>query len=177
MLSADKQFYISMASCLAIISAIKNLNTNFKIKWPNDIYFENKKLGGILIENILHGFNIYKTIIGIGLNINQKQFSTNLPNPVSLFQICNQEFDKNLILNQLTINLNKYLIKVVANEFDCLKTEYIENLYLFNKISNFKTKSEIIEGKIIDIEDFGYLVIETSNRKILKFAFKEVDFI
>ena len=86
-LPANKQFQISMAISLAIVDALGQLVGDLSIKWPNDIYWRNGKIGGILIENTLKGNLIKESIIGVGLNVNQREFHSDAPNPVSLWQI------------------------------------------------------------------------------------------
>ena len=83
-LEAPKQFCLSMLAALACHEALDNYTNGFSIKWPNDIYWKDKKIGGILIENELEGEYIVQSIIGIGLNINQEVFYSDAPNPVSL---------------------------------------------------------------------------------------------
>ena len=87
-LPATQQFHISMAISLAICEALEQYIGDVSIKWPNDIYWRNGKIGGILIENTLKGSIIMESIIGVGLNVNQRIFKSNAPNPVSMWQIC-----------------------------------------------------------------------------------------
>ena len=92
-LEAKKQFCLSMLAALACHEALGNYTEGFTIKWPNDIYWKDKKIGGILIENELEGKYIMQSIIGIGLNVNQEAFYSDAPNPVSLKQIIGAEID------------------------------------------------------------------------------------
>ena len=85
-LEVKNQFYLSMIASFSVIYALENYTDGFSIKWPNDIYWKNKKIGGILIENELEGGYIVQSIIGIGLNINQKELHSSAPHPDSLFQ-------------------------------------------------------------------------------------------
>ena len=93
-LPATQQFHISMAISLAICEAIGQHIGDVCIKWPNDIYWRNGKIGGILIENTLKGSIIMDSIIGVGLNVNQRVFKSDAPNPVSMWQICEHETDR-----------------------------------------------------------------------------------
>ena len=95
---ANKQFAISMQVSLAICEALGERIGDLSIKWPNDIYWRNAKICGILIENRLQGSRIRDSIIGVGLNVNQRQFHSDAPNPVSLWQICEQETDREQLL-------------------------------------------------------------------------------
>ena len=84
---ASRQFHISMAVSVAICEALEQFIGDVSIKWPNDIYWRDGKLGGILIEHTLQGSGIKDSIIGVGLNVNQRQCTSDAPNPVSLWQI------------------------------------------------------------------------------------------
>ena len=90
---ANRQFQISRAISLAIVDALGEWVGDLSIKWPNDIYWRNGKLAGILIENSLQGSMIRDSIIGVGLNVNQRAFHSDAPNPVSMYQLTGQETD------------------------------------------------------------------------------------
>lgn len=110
-LKAEEQFRISQAVAIAILDVISNklLNTSnslvSSIKWPNDIYVGQKKLAGMLIQNTLSGMMMQMSIIGIGLNVNQMEFSDDLPNPVSLKMLTGVDFDLDMLLNELIVNI------------------------------------------------------------------------
>jgi len=90
-----QQFCITQLVTLALMDILKPLYNNVSIKWPNDIYADNKKMGGILIENNIKGNNINESFIGIGLNLNQTIFKSNAPNPISLCQLTLSNQNKN----------------------------------------------------------------------------------
>ncbi len=95
---ANKQFSISMLVSLALCEALGQHIGDLSIKWPNDIYWRNAKIAGILIEHRISGSLIRDSIIGIGLNVNQRHFLSDAPNPVSLWQICEQDTDREMLL-------------------------------------------------------------------------------
>ncbi len=175
-LEIDKQFYISIAVSLGIIDFLKNLNINAKIKWPNDIYINNNKICGILIENNIIKNKIQSTIIGIGLNVNQTKFLNTTKNPTSLKLIVNQDFNINELLNKLIDKINKKHNELLNRNFINLKENYLNNLYLFNKIHTFTINNKKITAKIIDIEENGRLIIKDNNNIISKYFFKEIIF-
>ena len=105
-LPANQQFQISMAISLAIIDALGQMVGDLSIKWPNDIYWRNGKLAGILIENTLKGNLIKDSIIGVGLNVNQRKFHSDAPNPVSLWQITGQETNREQLLKDILQRLD-----------------------------------------------------------------------
>ena len=103
LLPPDKDLYfLNIAVSVAIIRLIDEQLT---IKWPNDIYFGDKKLAGMLIQNTIEGRMMGVSIIGIGLNVNQIEFSKDIPNPISLKMITGEEYDLENLLNQLIINI------------------------------------------------------------------------
>ncbi|MBO4871537.1 MAG: biotin--[acetyl-CoA-carboxylase] ligase [Muribaculaceae bacterium] len=95
------QFLISEAVSLAIVDVVKQWVDNVRVKWPNDIYCGDRKLCGILIENSLDNAGIAHTVIGVGLNVNQTEFVSDAPNPVSLAQLAQREFDLEQVLHQV----------------------------------------------------------------------------
>src|SRR5574344_2655311 len=106
------QFVISMAISLAIKESLNGYFDDVSIKWPNDIYYKDKKICGILIENNLSGCVIKDSILGIGINVNQRKFVSDAPNPVSMFQILGKETDKEEVLNEVIRHFDYYLDKM-----------------------------------------------------------------
>ena len=91
---ANRQFLISQIAALSVKETLDSYTDHVTVKWPNDIYWKDKKICGMLIENDLSGHNLYCSIIGIGINLNQAVFRGDAPNPVSLFQIIGKEVDR-----------------------------------------------------------------------------------
>lgn len=103
-------FLINVAVCVALYRMIQPLLpdvSGLSIKWPNDIYYGDKKLAGILIENVFDGYEVQYTIAGIGLNVNQTTFVSDAPNPVSLKQITGLDYDLEDMMNKLIDELDK----------------------------------------------------------------------
>jgi len=175
-LPIDYRFYISMAVSLGIISTLNNkVDGNFKIKWPNDIMSGKDKLAGILIENTFKGANINRSIIGIGLNVNQENFSESLKNVTSLIKLTKQNIDRDLLLNQLIINIQSEILLLKEKKFELLKEKYLKQLYGFNLELNFVDKNNItFTGKIIGVTEDGKLKILDKNKTIRKFNLKEI---
>lgn len=176
-LKITSQFYLSKAISLGIIDYLNSKKEGFKIKWPNDIYYNDKKICGILIENSIAGSTIKNSIIGIGLNINQQKFPDYLPNATSLANITNNEYNLEEELNLLLASIyNKYeLLK--KNNFTEIDNLYYKYLYRINELANYKDAFGIFKGKIIGILPEGKLIIENSENKIRTYDFKEVEFI
>ena len=99
---ARDQFYLSEAAALAVVEALSaEAGDNFTVKWPNDVYWQDKKACGMLIENSLDGSDIATSIVGIGINVNQEHFLSDAPNPVSLINITGREHDLIALLKRV----------------------------------------------------------------------------
>jgi len=176
-LEASKQFYLSMAVSLAVKDFCEEvLKDEIKIKWPNDIYYRNKKLGGILIENTISGSNLASTVIGIGLNINQLQFNPALPNPTSFAQVRNDNYDILSLIEPLCVYIEKYYLQLRQLHFNFLEKGYTQALYRFQQTHEFKKGEQIIRGEIDGVTKDGKLIVQ-SGSKTYRFAFKEVEYV
>ena len=128
-IEANRQFIISRMISVAIYRVLSHFTDGIKIKWPNDIYFQNRKIAGILIENSLMGKNIRYSVIGVGLNINQTMFPENIPNPVSLKQITMSELDKNKILDSILMEFRELNANLKNKKTTKIKKKYLNNLF------------------------------------------------
>jgi len=167
---AAKQFHVSMAISLAILDALEQHIGNVSIKWPNDIYWRNGKLGGILIENRLQGGCIKDCIIGVGLNVNQEQFCSDAPNPVSLKQIHGQETNRELLLRDILVRFEQYLPQD-------LKGRYLSHLYRRKGFHPYADKDGAFMAEIVNVEDDGHLLLRDDQGCDRRYAFKEVQFV
>ena len=167
-LPANKQFQLSMAISLAIVDALGQLVGDLSIKWPNDIYWRNGKLAGILIENTLKGNLIKDSIIGVGLNVNQRKFHSDAPNPVSLWQITGQETNREQLLKDILQRLDFK---------DGLKERYMKSLYRRKGFHPYTDKDGVFMAEIVGVEDDGHLLLSDDNGKKRRYAFKEVQFV
>lgn len=168
---ANRQFHISMAVSLAIADALGEHIGDVSIKWPNDIYWRNAKICGILIENRLLGQTIRDSIIGVGVNVNQRQFHSNAPNPVSLWQIHGHETDLELLLQSI---LDKFTLYINKKE---IKTQYLHQLYRRKGFHPYADREGSFMAEIVDVEDDGHLLLCDDNGQQRRYAFKEVSFV
>ena len=169
-IAASKQFHISMAVSLAITEALGQYIGDLSIKWPNDIYWRNGKICGILIENTLQGNVIKDSIIGVGLNVNQRHFQSEAPNPVSIWQICEQETNRELLLQNILKCMDNYL-------YHDIKSQYCAMLYRRRGFHPYIDKNGAFMGEIVDVWDDGHLLLRDDNGHEHSYAFKEVQFI
>ena len=179
LLQAEHMFMISKVVSLGVVEFLNSLNSKYKftIKWPNDIYYNNKKLGGILIENSLLGSIINYSIIGIGININQDVFVSNAPNPISLKKIFGEEFDLTECLNSILKHIDKWYVTLKNQQFNTVNNTYFYNLYRKIGIHSYKANTKQFLAQIINVENDGELVLKTNEDEIKKFYFKEVEFV
>ncbi|WP_185868363.1 biotin--[acetyl-CoA-carboxylase] ligase [Blattabacterium cuenoti] len=178
--SAEKLYIINIIVSNAIHKTLSIFSKKkmFWIKWPNDIIsIDNKKIGGILTENNILINKIYKTIIGIGLNINQIKFD-NEWNATSLKKIFNKHFQLHYIFRHIVFSIQEELFYFTKYGENFIKHYYTENLYLKNKISSFYFyKSETLKKGIIrSVDQHGFLIIEIDN-ELLTFSQKEIKFL
>ncbi|MEX0995528.1 MAG: biotin--[acetyl-CoA-carboxylase] ligase [Flavobacteriaceae bacterium] len=174
-LNVAQQFYISMAVSIAVMEVLESFGIpEIKVKWPNDILSANKKLCGVLIENVLYHKNIKGSIIGIGLNVNNSQY-TNLPNASSMKLATDKHFEIEQVFNELLNRLMKKINLLENNQFNQIEERYLKNLYRINQISVFENaQKESFNGIIRGVSNEGKLLVETEDEAILAFDLKEI---
>lgn len=173
-LRVDDSFYLNIITSLAITQLLRDLHIQAHIKWPNDIYINDKKVAGILIENQLMGTTIKSAIVGVGLNINQLTFPPTV-NATSIGISTSMEWDVQEIFMQLFIQLDFYLDLLLNKQYAILKTAYYSLLYQRGVLATYEDENGIFEGEIIGINGSGLLQIKSQD-KLLTYNFKEVKF-
>jgi len=176
-LNAAKQFYLSKIVSLALIDFLKTETNEVSVKWPNDIYIQNKKIAGILIENSIKGVNVSSSVIGIGLNLNQEKFISDAPNPVSLKQISGKEYIVETVAEQIIECLFIWYEKLQSGYFTEIDTNYYNQLFRANEWALFAKQGIQFEAKISGIGEFGQLILEERNSVFSEYMFKEVEFV
>ena len=174
---AADQFKISETIALALVEYLKDKGVEAKVKWPNDIYVGDKKICGILVEHVVTGKHISRTIAGFGLNLNQKEFKSDAPNPVSLTQITGKEYNLEEEINKVTAILDNR-ISDIFNEN--IHTDFLNNLWRYDESFHpfhDKLKNERITAKIHDVAPDGILTLITYDGEKREYAFKEIEFI
>ena len=116
-LPAESQFMISKIVSIALIEFLKNETDLVSIKWPNDIYADDRKVAGILIENSIKGQNLSSSVLGIGLNLKQLIFTSDAPNPVSLGQITGKNYEIERVAKIVVELILKWYDKLKENHF------------------------------------------------------------
>jgi len=177
---ARQQFLLSQITSLSIKDALDCHITDISIKWPNDIYWKDKKICGILIENVLDGHSIARCISGVGLNVNQTEFLSDAPNPVSLKQITGKDIDRHALLADILRFSKRYYDDLKLRGEDCadeLAQKYSESLYRREGIHPFKDKNGTFEASILQVEPEGRLILLDTDGHKRGYLFKEVQFI
>lgn len=171
----EKQFYISMAVALSICKALEILKiSQLSIKWPNDILSANKKICGTLIENVIKQNQLKGSIIGFGLNVNQKYFD-NLPKASSLSLLTGVVYNKDEVLSQILKQLQYYFAILESKDYEKLKVEYESLLFRKDKPSTFKNEDgTTFSGIIKGITETGKLNVWTEDDVIKTFDLKQV---
>ncbi len=178
-LAAEKQFDLSIAISNSIYEALAFLvPIGLKIKWPNDIYYKNKKIGGILIENQLQAKKIAWSVVGIGLNINQNSFETTKATSIS--EIVGKQMDLTILLESILSFIEVNYMQMKSSGTDKQKQNYLSNLYRYQENHQFidlRNNSEaVFMGQILGIDVSGRLAIEKRG-EIEYFRVKEVAFV
>ncbi|MDR1742438.1 MAG: biotin--[acetyl-CoA-carboxylase] ligase [Dysgonamonadaceae bacterium] len=173
---AKDQFILSQIVSLSVKKTFDCYAKHIRIKWPNDIYWKDKKLGGILIENDLQDQYLQSSIIGIGLNINQVDFQKALPNPVSLKQILGIDSNRNLILDRILQIFFGLYDRLSQEGATSIEKEYMESLYRGDGLYGFEDSNGPFQARIEGVRPSGHLVLRTSDGDERVYAFKEVQF-
>ena len=176
-LPIQHHYMLSKVISLGLFEYASSKLADIKIKWPNDIYYKDKKLAGILIENSIKGSTINYSVAGIGVNLNQEQFFSNAPNPVSLKQITGKNYSIEDELVSVRHHIKKYYQKLQSRFMSEINRKYIESLYRFNKFYNFRWNNRIFYAKITGVNEYGHLQILTSANETKEFEFKEIEFL
>ncbi|MEG2759186.1 MAG: biotin--[acetyl-CoA-carboxylase] ligase [Rikenellaceae bacterium] len=177
-LPAEKQFELSMIVSLSIVATLERYGLHPLIKWPNDIYIGDKKICGILIENdICSSGLLSRSIVGIGLNVNQKYFLSDAPNPTSIFNEIGKENKIEDVLDVFSEEFTKLYDIFSTSQITNLEDIYSSLLYKRDVVSKYSDAKGAFKGTIRGIAEWGTLVIEKENSEVCKYQFKEVSYI
>ena len=181
-LDIKQSFYLSKITALACYDVLTEIldasHYDIKIKWPNDILVNMKKIGGILIENNLNGSKIQHAVIGIGLNVNQQNFGDLSVFATSIKIEKNEDFNTSIILESLCSKLEKWYFKLKENKFDFIHSNYLAHLFGLNETFNFiDNLGHNFYAEIINVEENGKLLVRNTNDELQTFDIKEVKII
>ncbi len=172
-----RQFLLSEIGALAIKDALDTYADGFTLKWPNDVYWEDKKISGTLIETSVDSKGIKRCIFGIGININQTQFLSDAPNPVSLAQILGHEVDREEVLQKVLDAFERYYELLRQADYMDVSGIYHLSLYRRKGYHWYEDADGKFEGAFVEVEDDGHLILHDKKGVIRSYAFGELKFL
>lgn len=177
-LPTSQLFLLSICVSLAIIDSLKQFDIpELSLKWPNDIMSGNFKIGGILIENVLSGSKIKRSIIGFGLNVNQQKFKY-APNAASMSSIVGKTFNLDEVFNKLVENLFLQLNKPILSLNNELNEKYHSHLFRQGERSEFIIQENTrIFGTIEGVTSIGKLKVKFEDGNLKEFGLKEIQLV
>lgn len=177
MVPVGRQFLLSMTEALALQQALSALTDGISMKWPNDIYWHDRKLSGTLIETTLGGGHIRQCVFGTGVNVNEPSFPAELPNPVSLRQILGHDTDRKELLSLIISKFEGLWQLLTEGGYGDIFAMYHAALYRAHGYHRFRDKDGEFEAAIVEVEDDGHLVVHDRNGVMRRYAFKEIEFV
>ena len=185
-ITAGEQFFLSEIACLAVAHTLDAYTEGISVKWPNDVYHHDSKICGMLLRHTLSGAQISATLVGIGLNLNQKQFVGDAPNPVSLRQIIGRPVDREEVLCRFAHHFDRLLRAVTPPDADerlaqrqRLHRKYLRRLYHRDGAHDYVdvASGETFSAHIVDVAPTGQLTLRTTDGRLRHYHFKEVRFV
>jgi BirA family biotin operon repressor/biotin-[acetyl-CoA-carboxylase] ligase len=177
-LDPARQFLLSEMASLAVHHLLCSLlpDHGVHIKWPNDIYIGDRKIAGILLRHSLKGNHLHRSLIGIGLNVNQLAFSPDLPNPVSMHMLTGQTFSMEHTLEDLLREMARLYDALCAGEFATYEQQYEAALYRLNMEASYRIDGRVVPGVIRGVDKLGRLLLEAEG-KTKAYGMKEVEYL
>ena len=173
-----EQFSVSEVVALSLVDMLAEYGVEAKIKWTNDIYVGDRKLVGILIEHSLASTTLRKTIVGVGINVNQREFDPSIPNPVSMAQLLDRELDAEDVLQCFLKHLQRNYESLREGGAGVLHERYNSLLYRLDKWHTYALPSgERFSAKILGTAPNGALRLEDTEGKTKDYLFKEIEFV
>lgn len=187
-LKASSQFLLSQAMALAVYDVISSVllrsglseeqRSTLSVKWPNDLFFGNRKLCGILINSTIHGEDMGASVVGIGLNVNQTQFCDWPTSPVSLKMILGHDLDLQPLMERIATRVNRRVAMMRMEERKSgIPYEYLNRLYRYRQWGDYEVNGETVQRLIIGIDPFGRLVTMGGMGKEYVYDIKEIRFL
>ena len=178
-LPVHEQFLLSEVIALSLVDTFRQFGITTRIKWTNDIYVDDRKLVGILIEHNYSGGELARTIAGIGINVNQKEFDPALPNPVSMLQATGREFDREEVLKTFLETCMKRYAQLEAGEAGVMQRDYHQVMYRLGEQHAFRQPQtgEIVQATILGVKPTGELCLRHHDGSEHEYLFREIEFI
>lgn len=174
---AAEQFLFNQYFALVTAAFLERYVSNVEIKWPNDIYVRKQKIAGILIEHTIRGSRICHTIAGIGLNVNQEHFPADIPHPTSIFLETGKQYDPTELLKEYHTLLKEKFAMLQSGNAQQLREAYLQKLYQRGEYHNYLIRGEQVVARIVGLDAYGQLMLESQDGELYTCAFKEVVFL
>lgn len=174
------QFYLTMVMALGVVDILRKLipEGKWSVKWPNDVYYAKKKIAGILIENVLSGNDFGHCLAGIGLNVNQREFLTDAPNPISLSMITGDIYEIEDLAGQIRESVLQRFSLLEEGRYAELRSDYLNHLYLRGLPALYCYEDKIVKATIQDVDPYGRLELTTiETGELILAAFKEIKYL
>ena len=177
-LPAERQFYLSKALSLALVDTLVAGGLTAEIKWPNDIYVGGRKIAGLLIENDLMGPSVCRSILGVGLNVNQRRFDPALPNPTSMALETGRTFAREQVLEDYLTRSAEWFGRLAADDREAIDRRYRQSLYRRTGGHLFaEPGGEAFLASIEAVEPSGELILRRADGSRKSYLFKEIEFL
>ena len=181
-LEANRQFLLSVGMSVVLRDILEEIFRDrgaVSIKWPNDIYVDNRKISGMLIENQLRGGKVCQSIIGVGVNVNQTVFTSGAPNPVSVSQLLGHRCDKEQMLESVVSRFGEFLCGIADEDMmEAWFDNYKQSLYRRVGFHRYSDAQGEFDAELVTVEPSGRLMLrERGETGVRAYSFKEVAFV
>jgi BirA family transcriptional regulator, biotin operon repressor / biotin---[acetyl-CoA-carboxylase] ligase len=173
-LKSNHHFMLNEFLSLAMVDVLAAYGIFSKVKWPNDIYIADKKIAGLLIENVIIGDVISESVLGIGLNVNQQRFPADLQNPVSMAQVMQRSAVLSEVRDKMLDCIARRYETLRTGNFNALHSEYSAHLYKRGEAISFTTAGQQMEGTLFNVFQSGELYVRLSNGKLQSYLFDTI---
>ncbi|MCH7536139.1 MAG: biotin--[acetyl-CoA-carboxylase] ligase [Bacteroidetes bacterium] len=176
-IKVQEHFVLNKMISIGIVDFLREfVFDELSIKWPNDIYVDDYKIGGILIESKIVGSKVASAVIGIGININQTKFDTSIPNPISIKGNTGKLMDLNECLTKLCLHIEDQYARMKSGKTAEIDKAYELLLYRLNQFHEFIIKGNVAIAKIIGVDDIGKLILRSKTDQLFYCDMKEVEY-
>ncbi len=179
-LNPNNSFYLSKITALALYDVLTEILSggqfDIKIKWPNDIMVNNKKIAGVLIENSVSADVLQWCVVGVGINVNQKEFGE-IKGATSLYLLCQKTMEVEDVIDHFYTHFEKWYLRLKKVELKLIDETYHKHLLGMGKMNTFEKDGQRFKAKVIGVNESGLLILEAEDGSRKNHDIKEVSFI
>ena len=177
-LPVAEQFLLCEAMSVALTDTFAAYGIETRIKWTNDIYAGDRKLEGVLIEHSYSGATLSRSLLGIGINVNQTDFDPSLPNPVSMAQLTGRRYDRREVLETFERCMQARYEQLERGEREALQRDYRDHMYGLGQRRPFRRPDgSLTHGIIEGVRTSGELMLRHDDGSLGEYLFKEIEFV